>query len=76
MRTITGKVISNKMAHTAVVEVTRFSAHPMYHKRVRKTKKYHVHTESVVAVGDVVRISECAPISKTKFWKLNEVVKK
>lgn len=76
MKTVTGKVISNKMAQTVVVEVTRFTAHPRYHKRVRKTKKYHVHTDNPVTVGTEVRICECAPISKTKFWKLVEEVKK
>lgn len=75
MKTITGKVISAKMIHTAVVEVVRFIEHPVYHKRIRRTKKFHAHDEIGVKEGDQVRLVETKPISKTKFWKIVEVVK-
>ena len=74
MKTMTGKVVSDKMQHTVVVEVVRFATHPKYHKRMRKTKKYHAHTESLVKTGSRVRLVEIAPVSRTKHWKVAEVV--
>jgi small subunit ribosomal protein S17 len=76
MRVFTGKVVSTKMAKTAVVEVVRVVAHPVYKKRVRTTRKYHVHDELGVHEGEVVRFVETKPISKTKKWKIIEVVGK
>lgn len=74
MKIRTGKVVSAKNQNTAIVIVERFFAHPMYEKRVRRTKRYPVHNEIGVKEGDVVRFSETRPISKTKRWKILEVV--
>jgi small subunit ribosomal protein S17 len=72
-----GSVVSNKMAKTIVVEVTRRVAHPVYKRIVSKRKKFYAHDEQGTAkVGDVVRIIECRPLSKLKRWQLKEVVRK
>jgi small subunit ribosomal protein S17 len=75
MRTIIGKILSNKMEKTVVVEVERFVAHPMYHKRIRQSKKYHAHCEIGVKIGDMVKLVESKPFSKTKKWRVSEVIK-
>ena len=70
-----GVVLSNKMQKTAIVQVTRLVQHPVYRKVVKQRKKYPVHDEKHVAkVGDTVRIRETQPISKTKHWRLVEVL--
>jgi small subunit ribosomal protein S17 len=74
MKIFTGNVISKKMEKTATVEVVRTMAHPVYGKRVKKTKKYQVHDELNTKVGDLVRFVATAPISKLKKWKVTEVV--
>ena len=74
MKIFTGKVIGTKMAKTATVEIVRMMAHPIYGKRVKRTKKYQVHDEIGVKVGDSVRFVATAPISKLKRWKITEVV--
>ncbi len=74
MKVFTGKVISTKMSKTATVSVVRSFAHPVYKKRVKKTKKYHVHDTFDVKVGDVVKFVACRPISKLKKWKIIEVL--
>src|SRR5215831_17973142 len=72
-----GNVVSNKMAKTIVVEVTRRVPHPVYKRIIRKRKKFYAHDEKGLAqVGDVVRIVECRPMSKLKRWTLGEVVRK
>ena len=72
-----GSVVSNKMAKTIVVEVTRRVPHPLYKRIVTKRKKFYAHDEEGRAnVGDVVRIIECRPMSKLKRWRLGEVVRK
>jgi small subunit ribosomal protein S17 len=72
-----GSVVSNKMAKTIVVEVTRRVPHPMYKRIVSKRKKFYAHDEQGVAqVGDVVRIVECRPMSKLKRWQLGDVIRK
>lgn len=76
MRVFTGRVISTKMPKTATVEVERIMQHPLYRKRIKRTKKYHVHDELGVKEGDKVRFAESRPYSKTKKWKILEVVKK
>ncbi len=76
MKIFTGKVVSNKMAKTATVLVTRVVAHPVYGKRMRKTKKYHVHDELGAKVGERVRFVASRPISKLKKWRVIEVVDK
>jgi small subunit ribosomal protein S17 len=74
MRTLTGKVVSVKMANTAVVVVERLIKHPIYHKQMQRTKKFHAHNELKLAVGDTVTIGEIKPVSKTKNWKVIEKV--
>lgn len=76
MKNFVGKVISNKMQKTAVVEVERWVKHPIYQKRYRRHKKYHVGDNLGVKVGDLVKIVQVRPISKTKKWKILEVIKK
>ncbi len=72
-----GSVVSNKMAKTIVVSVTRRVPHPIYKRIVTKRKKFYAHDEAGQAqVGDVVRIVECRPMSKLKRWRLGEVVRK
>lgn len=75
MRTRTGKVVSKKTDKTAIVEVERFFAHPLYEKRVKRTKRYPVHFNGEVQEGDRVRFVETRPISKTKKWRITEVIK-
>ena len=70
MKIFVGKVISKKMKDTATVIVEIVKAHPVYSKRVKKSKKYQVHDEFGVKVGDVVRFVTTKPISKTKKWKI------
>lgn len=67
-RTLTGRVISNKMAKTVTVLIERKVKHPLYGKYVTRSTKYHAHTEDALAEGDLVEIKECRPISKTKTW--------
>lgn len=76
MKKFSGRVISTKMDKTATVEVVRLVAHPIYKKRTKTKKKFHVHDELGVKVGDQVVIVETRPISKTKKWKVIEVIKK
>lgn len=71
-----GTVVSNKMDKTVVVAVDTFTTDRIYKKRIKKTSKFHVHDENNSAkVGDVVRFMETRPLSKTKFYRLIEVVK-
>jgi small subunit ribosomal protein S17 len=75
-RQLEGEVVSNKMQKTIVVKVVRTFKHPLLGKIVRKSKNYKVHDEQNVArVGDVVRISETRPMSKTKHMILADVVR-
>lgn len=75
VRVIRGKVVSNKMDKTVVVEIERVTRHPMYNKVLRSKKTYKVHDENNSAkVGDIVSIRECAPKSKTKHMVLVEIV--
>lgn len=76
MRPLTGIVTSTKMDKTAVVSVVRIKVHPTYKKRLRVKKKYHAHDEIGVKEGDQVKIKECRPISKTKKWRIIEIIKK
>ena len=71
-----GKVVSDKMEKTVVVEITRTFKHPRLHKILRKTKKYKVHDEQGLAkTGDVVEFYEGRPVSKTKYMYLSRIVK-
>ena len=70
-RILRGTVVSDKVDKTIVVEVERRYTHPLYHKVVRRSKKYHAHDENNTAkIGDQVAIQETRPISKTKRWIL------
>ena len=70
-----GVVSSNKMDKTITVAVKWKEKHPIYQKFVNKTKKYHAHDEkNVCNVGDFVRIMETRPLSKTKRWRLVEII--
>lgn len=75
MKTLKGTVVKTKMAKTATVAVERRRIHPIYKKGVKVTKKYHAHDEIGVKVGDKVKMVETRPISKTKTWKIVEIVK-
>ncbi len=73
---LVGKVVSAANNKTITVLVETHKMHPLYHKRVKSSKKYSVHDETNKAkVGDVVRIAETKPISKTKHFYLKEIVK-
>ena len=74
MKIFVGKVISTKMPKTATVAVERTVTHPMYHKRYKRVKKYHVHDELGVLEGDTVRFAASKPISKLKKWRIIEKV--
>ncbi len=66
-----GKIVSNKMAKTVVVEVLRVKEHPKYKKRYKKSKKYKAHHDKGnYKIGDDVLIEESKPISKDKRWKI------
>ena len=70
-RILQGTVVSDKGDKTVIVSVERRVMHPIYKKFIRRSKKYAAHDENNSSkVGDVVRIRECAPISKTKRWEL------
>jgi small subunit ribosomal protein S17 len=72
-----GEVISTKMHKTVVVQVSRRVPHPLYRRIVMKHKKFYAHDEDNTArVGDVVRITECRPMSKLKRWKLSDVIRR
>ncbi|HEX4371947.1 MAG TPA: 30S ribosomal protein S17 [Puia sp.] len=76
-KTRIGVVRGNKMDKTITVAVERRVKHPIYGKFVKKTTKFHAHDEkNECTVGDVVRIMETRPLSKTKRWRLVEVVEK
>jgi len=77
IRTLQGVVISNKMDKSIVVMIERRVKHPMYGKFITRSTKLKAHDEANVCnEGDVVTITECAPISKSKNWKLVDVVVK
>jgi small subunit ribosomal protein S17 len=70
-RILQGVVVSDKQDKTVIVRVERRMMHPIYKKFIRRSKKFAAHDEKNVGkIGDVVRIRECAPISKTKKWEL------
>ena len=76
VRTLTGKVVSDKMNQTVSVAIARVVKHPIYGKYLRRTTKVLVHDQdNACKQGDVVSIVECRPISKRKSWRLVEVLK-
>jgi small subunit ribosomal protein S17 len=76
-KTRIGVVTSNKMTKTITVAVERKVKHPIYGKFVKQTTRFHAHDEkNEASIGDVVRIMETRPMSKTKRWRLVEIVEK
>ncbi len=75
LRTVEGRVVSNKMDKTVTVLVERQVKHALYGKYIRRSTKLHAHdADNACKEGDVVRVSECAPMSKTKNWRVVTVV--
>jgi small subunit ribosomal protein S17 len=76
-RTLQGRVVSDKMQKTVTVLVERKVKHPVIGKVMIRSRKYHAHVEGLEAAsGDLVQIEECAPISRTKAWRVSKVVEK
>ena len=77
IREFVGKVVSDKMEKTIVVEVEKVKVHPLYKKRYTIKKKYYAHDEEQQAKeGDIVRIRQTRPLSRLKRWRLVEIVEK
>ena len=73
----TGVVVSDKEDKTVTVRVERRLSHPLYGKQMKKTKKYRAHDEAnEFQVGDTVRITETRPLSKTKRWRVVELIER
>ena len=76
-KTKTGVVVSDRMEETIVVRVEEHRLHPQYRKHVTRHVKFHADDpQQQAGIGDVVRIEECRPLSRTKRWRLVEVVEK
>lgn len=75
LRTVEGRVVSDKMNKTVTILVERKVKHALYGKYIRRSTKLHAHDEeNVCREGDLVRVTECRPLSKTKNWRVVEVV--
>ena len=75
LRTVEGRVVSNKMQKTVTVLVERQVKHGLYGKYIKRSTKLHAHDEEgKCQEGDVVRVTECRPLSKTKNWRVVEIV--
>jgi len=76
-RTATGTVVSNRMDKTITVLIERRVQHPVYGKIVRRSSKIHAHdADNSCNIGDVVTVTECRPLSKTKSWTLDSIVER
>ena len=76
-RTLVGKVVSDQRAKSITVLIERRTKHELYGKIVARTSKYHAHDENnEYKIGDIVEISECRPISKTKAWTVTRLVQR
>lgn len=76
-QTKTGRVVSDKMEKTVVVAVDYLKPHPLYRKIIRRTQKFHAHDEdNSCKVGDVVRIEESRPMSRTKHWRVVAIMQR
>lgn len=76
-RTLSGRVVSDKMDKSAVVLIERRVKHPVYGKFIKRSNKFHIHdADNQCRTGDMVIIEECRPMSKTKSWRLVEVTVK
>ncbi|MDP5293354.1 30S ribosomal protein S17 [Oceanimonas sp. CHS3-5] len=77
IRTLQGRVVSDKMDKSITVAINRFVKHPIYGKYIKRTTKLHVHDENnECKAGDVVSIRECRPLSKTKSWTLVKIIER
>jgi small subunit ribosomal protein S17 len=77
IRTLTGKVVSDKMTKSITVLIERRVKHPLYGKYTTKSTKLKAHDENNDCnIGDLVKITECRPVSKTKSWTLHEIVER
>lgn len=75
LRTLEGRVVSDKMAKTVTVLLERQVQHPLFGKIIRRSTKVHAHDENnECRAGDVVRIASCRPLSKTKTWRVVDIV--
>ena len=76
-RTLTGRVVSDKMQKTVTVLIERRVTHPLYGKIVTRSQRYHAHDEADEChEGDLVTIEECRPIARTKAWRVLRLVEK
>jgi small subunit ribosomal protein S17 len=76
-KVLLGEVVSNRMQKTITVRVERRLRHPIYERVVKRSKKFHAHDENnQCQIGDQVRIIETRPLSKTKRWRLLEIVRR
>ncbi len=76
-KSMIGRVVSDKMDKTVVVEVERLRRHPLYKKTIKVRRKFKAHDEeNACRVGDVVRIRESRPLSKEKRWVVKEIVER
>ena len=76
-RTLVGQVVSDKMDKTVTVLVERYVKHALYKKYIRRSTKLHAHDEdNSCRVGDVVSIEQCRPVSKSKAWRLNQILER
>ena len=77
IRTLQGRIISNKMQKTAIVAIERLVKHSVYGKFIKRTTKLHIHDENNKCnIGDIVEVREYRPISKTKSWMLVRILNK
>ena len=75
VKTVEGRVVSNKMNKTVTILVERLVKHALYGKYIRRSTKLHAHDEdNACNEGDIVRVTECRPMSKTKNWRVVEVL--
>lgn len=75
MKIHTGIVVSDKMKQSVVIEVDRLVAHPKYLKQMHRTTRYHADNQVSAKLGDLVKFVACKPMSKTKFYKVKEILK-
>ncbi len=76
-KTLVGTVVSDRMDKTVVVAVERIWVHPLYGKRLRRTKRYKAHDENnECRVGDRVRLMETRPLSREKRWRVCEILER
>jgi small subunit ribosomal protein S17 len=75
LRTVQGRVLSNKMDKTVTIIIERLVKHALYGKYIRRSTKLHAHdADNTCKEGDIVRVTECRPLSKTKNWRVVEIV--